>query len=86
LLTLHSIKETPLAERSTTTAAQVMIPAARMKTVRPGTDLWAALAEMDRGGVNQLPVMTDGHVLGMLSRGDVVSFLRTLRGIGPDHR
>jgi CBS domain-containing protein len=85
-MTLHNIKEIPSAERPTTTAGQVMIPAAQVKTVRPGTDLWTALAEMDRDGVNQLPVMTDGHVLGMLSREDVVSFLRTLRELGPDHR
>jgi CBS domain-containing protein len=37
---------------------------------------------MDRDGVNQLPVMTDGRVVGMLSREDVVSFMRTLREIG----
>ena len=37
---------------------------------------------MDRDGVNQLPVMTDGHVLGMLSREDVITFLRTLQELG----
>jgi signal-transduction protein with cAMP-binding, CBS, and nucleotidyltransferase domain len=33
---------------------------------------------MDRDGVNQLPVMTDGRMVGMLSREDVITFLRTL--------
>ena len=40
------------------------------------------LEEMSRDGVNQLPVMSDGRVLGMLSREDVVSFIRTLRAVG----
>jgi CBS domain-containing protein len=37
---------------------------------------------MDRDGVNQLPVMVDGHCLGMLSRGDLVDFMRTRRELG----
>ncbi len=54
----------------------------RMKRVRPDTELWAALEEMDRDGVNQLPVMVDGQIQGMLSREDVVGYLRTLRELG----
>ena len=38
---------------------------------------------MDRDGVNQLPVMADGRVVGMLTREDVISFLRTLQELGP---
>jgi signal-transduction protein with cAMP-binding, CBS, and nucleotidyltransferase domain len=37
---------------------------------------------MDRDGVNQLPVMTDGHIEGMLTREDLISYLRTLEEIG----
>jgi signal-transduction protein with cAMP-binding, CBS, and nucleotidyltransferase domain len=33
---------------------------------------------MDRDGVNQLPVMTDVQILGILGQDDVISFLRTL--------
>ena len=42
-------------------------------------ELWAALQEMDRDGVNQLPVTRDNRVAGMLSREDVITFLRTLQ-------
>jgi CBS domain-containing protein len=34
---------------------------------------------MDRDGVNQLPVMTDNRVVGMLSREDVITFLGTVQ-------
>jgi CBS domain-containing protein len=37
---------------------------------------------MDRDGVNQLPVISDGQVVGMLSREDVIIFLRTLQELG----
>jgi CBS domain-containing protein len=82
LLTLHCVKEVPRSEWSTTTSAQAMIPIEHTKRVRPDADLWAALEEMDRDGVNQLPVMTDGHIQGMLSREDVITFLRTLKELG----
>ncbi len=79
LLTLHRVKEVPRLEWQVTTAAQAMIPAERMKWVRPEVGLWAAIQEMDRDGVNQLPVMADRQVVGMLTREDVLSYLRTLQ-------
>lgn len=82
LMTLHRIKEVPRAQWPTTSTAQVMVPMENLKRISPDTDLWAALQEMDRDGVNQLPVMTGGHVVGMLTREDVVTFLRTLRELG----
>jgi Zn-dependent protease len=82
LLTLHNVKEVPRAEWATTTAAQTMIPVAQVKRVEPGEELWAALEEMDRDGVNQLPVMVDGQCLGMLSREDVISYMRSRRELG----
>ncbi len=82
LLTLHNVKEVPRAAWSTTTAVQAMIPINEVKRVRPDTELGEAMAEMDRDGVNQLPVMEDGHCLGMLSRGDLVDFMRTRRELG----
>ena len=59
-----------------------MIPAEQMKRVRPDAELWAALEEMDRDGVNQLPVMMDGQIQGMLSREDVDQLSAHLAGIG----
>jgi Zn-dependent protease/predicted transcriptional regulator len=82
LMTLHRIKEVARGHWAETTAAQVMLPLGELKRIAPDTDLWAALQMMDRDGVNQLPVMTGHHVVGMLSREDVVTFLRTVRELG----
>jgi Zn-dependent protease len=79
LLTLHHFKEIARSDWPTTTAAQAMIPLKQVKRVRPDAELWTALEEMDRDGVNQLPVMVNGQIQGMLTREDVVSYLRTLR-------
>jgi len=82
LLTLHHIKEVPRSEWPTTTSAQAMIPIERTKRVKPDAELRTALKEMSHDGVNQLPVMVDGQIQGMLSREDVITFLRTLQELG----
>ena len=86
LMTLHRIKEVPRPEWATTSAAQVMLPLEQLKCIDPDTELWAALQKMDRDGVNQLPVTRNHRVIGLLSREDVVSFLRTLQELGTQPR
>jgi Zn-dependent protease len=83
LLTLHHVVQLPRAQWGATTAAQAMIPAARMRSARPDTELRVALEAMDRNGVSQLPVMVADHAVGILRREDILSFLRAaqqLRG------
>jgi Zn-dependent protease/predicted transcriptional regulator len=79
LMTLHRIKEVPRREWATTSVAEVMLPLEQLKRTDPDTELWTALQQMDRDGVNQLPVTRDSQVIGMLSREDVITFLRTLQ-------
>lgn len=78
LLTLHNVKAIPSSDWLTTTAAQVMIPVAQMKRIRPDAELADALGEMDRDGVNQLPVMVGEKIQGVLGRDDVISIVRNL--------
>jgi Zn-dependent protease len=82
LMTLHRIREVPRGEWQTTSAAQAMLPLDKLVRISPDKELWTALQQMDRDGVNQLPVMTDNQVVGMLSREDVISFLRTVQELG----
>ena len=81
LVTLHGVQGVPRAEWGRTTVRQVLLPLAQLKATTPGADIGSALEQMDRAGVNQLPVLEDGQVAGMLSREDVISFLRTLRAL-----
>lgn len=78
LLTLHTVKAIPSSDWATTTAVQAMIPIAKMKWIHPDSKLEAALQEMDRDGVSQLPVMIGDQIQGVLGRDDIISFLRTL--------
>ena len=49
-------------------------PADRLKRIIPDKELSTTLQQMDRDGVNQLPVITGSRVVGML----VITFLRTV--------
>ena len=79
LVTLHRIKQVPRPQWATTTAEQVMLPREEFKRISPDTELWNALQLMDRDGVNQLPVMANRSIVGMLSREDVIAYLLTIR-------
>jgi Zn-dependent protease/CBS domain-containing protein len=82
LVTLHRIKTVPRDKWAATPVSAIMIPAAEVKVTRPGAELWTALEQMDRSGVNQLPVMDDCRVVGMLSRDDIISHLQLRRELG----
>jgi Zn-dependent protease len=82
LITLHRIKEVPRSEWATTSAAEAMLPLQQLKCVDPDAELWSALEMMDRNGFNQVPVIRDQLVIGMLSREDVITFLRKLVDFG----
>jgi Zn-dependent protease/CBS domain-containing protein len=82
LLTMHQVKEIARQQWPETRVTQAMIPLEKMLSVRPETPLWTALSRMDRKGVNQLPVVTDSRIIGMLSRESIISFLRTMRELG----
>ena len=62
-----------------------MLPLEQLKRTDPDTPLWTALQQMDRDGVNQLPVTRDHRVFGMLSREGVITFLRTCKNWGPEN-
>jgi len=82
LLTLHRVREMPREQWLTTTVEQVMIPAAQMRIARPDDELEECFSAMNRDGVNQLPVMVNGQIYGLLTREDVITFIHTLQEFG----
>src|SRR5882762_4951784 len=68
--------------RTTTTAAQAMIPLEKLSSIDPDAELWKAMKKMGRDGINQMPVMLGNNLVGMLSRGDIVKYLQTLQQVG----
>jgi len=85
LLTLHHLSEIPKSDWPVMTAGQVMAPLSQVKWLQPTTPVKAALEKMDQDGVNQLPVMLNNQILGMLTREDIISFLHTQAELGLHH-
>lgn len=82
LLTPHHLKEISPSDWFQITAGQAMMPLSQVKWLQADTPIKTALEEMDQDGVNQLPVIQDGQVTGMLTRENVISFLRTQVELG----
>jgi Zn-dependent protease len=77
LLTLQGISELPRSEWPSIKSSDVMVPAAKMHSVQMGIEIADALTIMDQAGINQLPVMSGEQVSGILSRENVINFLRS---------
>jgi Zn-dependent protease len=79
LLTIHRIKEIPHEKRKETTVSEIMIPEAQVRKVNFKDNLSTALKKMDHTGVNQLIVMEDHKITGILSRDSILSLIRDIQ-------
>ncbi len=78
LLTIHDIKKIPQEKWEKTNVTAVMKPLNEVKIVDVNHPLEEALKEMDKDGVNQMPVMEDGKIVGMLNRESILSFIANI--------
>jgi Zn-dependent protease/predicted transcriptional regulator len=76
LITPHEVKEVARDRWPQTSVQAVMRPIGKVHTVSPDTPALQALQMMGRDDVNQLPVVSNGHLEGLFSRGHVVRFLQ----------
>ncbi|HWE53694.1 MAG TPA: site-2 protease family protein [Bryobacteraceae bacterium] len=77
LVTPHEIKEVSRAQWPFKTMHDIMRPLEDMRSVTPDTPLKNALESMSRYDLNQLPVISHSHLEGVLSRGQILSYLQT---------
>lgn len=82
LLTLHHVKKVPREAWPTTRVEEIMTPLEQLRAVSPDDELWTALTQMTEDGVNQLPVVEEGRLVGMLGRDNVLTFIRTRAELG----
>ncbi len=82
LVTPHEIKTIERARWPFVTLHDVMRPLEEMRSISPGATLESALELMGRDDLNQLPVISNGHLEGVLSRANVLSYLQTRAELG----
>jgi len=84
LITLNEVKSVAAEERATTRIASVMVPRTQLATIEADDSLWNALRRMDDLRVNQLPVVSAGRLIGLLTREQLVRVIRNQMDIGQD--
>ncbi len=82
LLTIHGMKEFRREEWGHRAAREAMIPRSRLRTTHPSAGLAEALQQMAEDGVNQLPVLQDGEIVGLLTRENIATFLKLKAELG----
>ena len=84
LITLGDIRHTPREEWGQKPVGHVMVPLEQLHVVAPQQNLKDVLPLMISGDVNQLPVVQDGRLLGVVSRDAVIRTLEIRRSLGLD--
>jgi len=82
ILTLRNIKSAARPDWDKTPVAQVMVPADQLKAARPEQDVLSIMAEMNENNINQMPVVRDGQVIGLITRDNLLRALRTRTDLG----
>jgi Zn-dependent protease/CBS domain-containing protein len=80
LVTLDDVRKVARDAWDTTTVGEIMTPSDRLAVVTPQQDAAAALDKLIQRDVRQVPVMLDGHVIGMVRRRDIVRWLQLQSG------
>lgn len=77
LITPHEVKGVERAKWPFTTLRDIMRPLQDLHSLTPDAPLLSALETMSRYDLNQLPVVSNNHLDGVLSRANVLGYLQT---------
>lgn len=83
IITLRDVTQVEQDRWEWTPVNQVMKPWARLTQVTPDTELMEALRIMDDLQVRQLPVVEDGEALGLLTREEILHYVRVRMEVEP---
>lgn len=84
LITLGDIRHVPREDWGQTPVGFAMIPLERLHSVAPQQNLNEVLPLMANRDINQLPVVQDGKLVGVLTRDAIIRTLEIRRSLGLD--
>lgn len=79
LITFSLLKKVPSSRWDMTTVEMAMIPMPEVYRVEPTENAFQVIEQMDERGMDEVPVVAEGRVLGVVRRDNVVKFLRSRR-------
>jgi len=77
ILTLSNIKSVSQSDWDMTQVEEIMLPVDQLKVASPEQDALSVMEQMGESGINQMPVVNEGRVIGLVTRDNLVRFLRT---------
>ena len=82
LMTLRDIQVVPRDRWTTETVQQAMTPFAKLKYVRPDEELSSVMRILAEENVNQVPVVLDNKIIGMVTRENLLNFVNVRSRLG----
>lgn len=82
LVTLHAVRSVPREEWTSTSIQAVMLPLVRIHVASPDDPVLGVLERMQNEDINQMPVISDGQIVGMIGRDTILRALQTRLQIG----
>jgi predicted transcriptional regulator len=82
LVTLHAARTVPKDEWPNTSLQAVMLPIDRIHSASPEEPALAVLERMQREDINQMPVISEGRIVGMIARDTILRVLQTRLQLG----
>jgi Zn-dependent protease/predicted transcriptional regulator len=82
ILTLGNIKSVARADWGSTPVKNVMTPVEKLRVAHPDQDIMSVLEQMDESNINQMPVVNEGRIIGLVVRENVFRFLHTRSRLG----
>jgi Zn-dependent protease/CBS domain-containing protein len=76
LVCLEDVRKVPREDWDKIPVSQIMTPSQELKVVTPQEDAAQALQVLNERDVRQVPVVQDGHLVGMLRRRDILRWLQ----------
>ena len=77
LITLDSARQIPRDEWAHTSVQAAMLPLERIHWAQPAEPVLNILERMQREDINQMPVLDEGHIVGMIARDTILRALQT---------
>jgi Zn-dependent protease/predicted transcriptional regulator len=76
LVCLEDVRRLPREQWETSPVVRIMTPADRLEVVTPQADADEALNRLGAKDIRQVPVVENGHLLGILRRRDILKYLQ----------
>lgn len=82
LMTLHNVRAVPRERWTAETVKDAMTPFDKLKWVRPDEELSSVFRMIMENDINQVPVVENGQIVGMVTRENLLNFINIRSGLG----